>query len=57
MVIWHQTYGKGPFRYGERKPAAATTWDILFNYMHHPTDWITHTTAFVTPVVDHPPYK
>ena len=19
--------------------------------MHHPTDWITHTTAFVTPVV------
>ena len=21
--------------------------------MHHPTDWITHTTAFVTPVVEH----
>ena len=21
--------------------------------MHHPTDRITHTTAFVTPVVDH----
>ena len=26
--------------------------DILF-YMHHPTDRITHTTAFVTPVVEH----
>ena len=24
-----------------------------FFYMHHPTDRITHTTAFVTPVVDH----
>ena len=22
-------------------------------YMHHPTDRITHTTAFVTPVVEH----
>ena len=22
-------------------------------YMHHPTDSITHTTAFVTPVVEH----
>ena len=22
-------------------------------YMHHPTDGITHTTAFVTPVVEH----
>ena len=22
-------------------------------YMHHPTDMITHTTAFVTPVVEH----
>ena len=21
--------------------------------MHHPTDWITHTTAFVKPVVEH----
>ena len=21
--------------------------------MHHPTDWITHTTAFVTPVEEH----
>ena len=24
-----------------------------FFYMHHPTDGITHTTAFVTPVVEH----
>ena len=24
-----------------------------FFYMHHPTDRITHTTAFVTPVVGH----
>ena len=23
-VIWRQTYGKGPFRERERKPAAAT---------------------------------
>ena len=25
----------------------------LLLYMHHPTDRITHTTAFVTPVVEH----
>ena len=25
----------------------------MFFYMHHPTDRITHTTAFVTPVVEH----
>ena len=24
-----------------------------FFYMHHPTDRITHTTAYVTPVVEH----
>ena len=24
-----------------------------FFYMHHPTDRIVHTTAFVTPVVEH----
>ena len=24
-----------------------------FFYMHHPTDRVTHTTAFVTPVVEH----
>ena len=24
-----------------------------FFYMHHPTDRMTHTTAFVTPVVEH----
>ena len=28
MVIWCQTYGKEPLRYGERKPATAT-WAIL----------------------------
>ena len=26
---------------------------VVFFYMHHPTDRITHTTAFVTPVVEH----
>ena len=25
----------------------------VFFYMHHPTDRISHTTAFVTPVVEH----
>ena len=40
------------------KPAA-TTWATLSDYqqelfyMHHPTDRIKHTTAFVTPVVEH----
>ena len=34
-------------------------WGTLFDeqqeffYMHNPTDRITHTTAFVTPVVEH----
>ena len=38
----------------ERKPAAATlATQQGFFYMHHPTDRITHTTAFVTPVVEH----
>ena len=42
----------------ERKPAVAT-WAIIsdqqqgFFYMYHPTDRIAHTTAFVTPVVEH----
>ena len=42
----------------ERKPAPAT-WATLFDYqqeffyMHHPTDRLTHTMAFVTPVVEH----
>ena len=39
----------------ERKSAAAT-WSTLseqqgFFYMHHPTDRVTHTTAFVIPVM------
>ena len=29
----------------------------MFFYMHHPTDRITHTTAFVTPVVGHWPER
>ena len=57
-VIWRRTYGKGPFRKRERKPAAAT-WATLSDkqqgvfYMHHPIDRIAHTTAFVIPVVEH----
>ena len=56
FYLW--TYGKGPLRYRERTPAAAT-WATLSNYqqgffyMHHPTDRIAHSTAFVTPVVGH----
>ena len=30
MVIWHQTYGRGPFRQQQRKPAAAT-WATFFD--------------------------
>ena len=42
----------------ERKPTAATwatlsDWQQGFFYMYHPTDRITYTTAFVTPVVVH----
>ena len=38
----------------ERKPAATLS-DYLqgFFYMHHPIDRIIHTTAFVTPDVEH----
>ena len=56
MVIWRETYGKVPFRSLERKPAVAT-WATLSDqqqgifYMHHPTDRITHTTAFVIPAL------
>ena len=39
-VTWRRTYGKGPLKQG------------LF-YMYHPTDRIAHTTAFVTPVLEH----
>ena len=54
-VIWRRTCGKGP----HRTLAVATTWVTLFDlqqgffYMHHSTDMITHTTAFVTQVVEH----
>ena len=42
----------------KRKPAATTRATLSdlhqgFFYMHHPTDRIAHTTAFVTPVVEH----
>ena len=47
--IWHRTYGKGPFRERERKHAAIT-WATLFIYTIPKT---VHTTAFVTPVVEH----
>ena len=42
----------------DRKPAAAT-WATLsdyqqgFFYMHHPTERTAHTTAFITPVLEH----
>ena len=41
------------------KKPAADTWATLSDqqqgifYMHHLTDWIIHTTSFVTPVVEH----
>ena len=53
-VIWRRTYGKEQLRLREE-----TTWAILsdeqqgFFYMYHPRDRIAHTTAFVTPVVEH----
>ena len=42
----------------ERKPTAANTWPTLqlqqgFFDMHHPKDRITHTLAFVTPIMEH----
>ena len=49
--------GKGPLRYREWTPTA-TTWATLsdlhqgFFYMHHLTGRITHTTAFVTKVME-----
>ena len=43
---------------GRKKPASATYTTLSdqqqgFFYMHHPSDRIAHTTAFVTPVVEH----
>ena len=42
----------------ERKTAGSTwatlsDWQQGFFYMHHPTDRITHTTAFVTHIMEH----
>ena len=51
MVIWRQTYGKG-----NPLPPHRLLFPINSKgsfYMHHPTDRIAHTTAFVTPVVEH----
>ena len=43
--------------YSERKPASVTTWATLsgegFLYMYNPTDIISYTTAFVTPIEEH----
>ena len=56
-VIWHQTYVKDHSD-SERGNLLLTHW-LLFpisskgSFMHHPTDRITHTTAFVTPVMEH----
>ena len=54
LWLYGVRHGKGPLRFRGRKPAVAT-WATLsgFFYMHHPTNRITHTTAFVTPVVEH----
>ena len=35
---------------GNTLPPHRLLFPISSIYMHHPTDWITHTTAFVTPV-------
>ena len=51
MVKWHQTYDKGKLREKERKPLHGLLFPIF--YMHHPTDRIAHTTAFVIPVMEH----
>ena len=58
-TILCQIYGKGPSRQQKRKFAATTTYSTLSDYqqgvyyMHHPTDKITHTTVYVTPVLEH----
>ena len=49
-VIWRQTYGKGNPLLPHRLLFPISKG---FFYMHLPTDRITHTTAFDTPVVEH----
>ena len=45
--------------HSDRERGNAAIWATLSDqqqglfYMHHPTDRIAHTTAFVTPVVEH----
>ena len=54
MVIWHQTYGKGPFRQRERKPVVATIWDTVsywqqgIFYMHYPRQDNTYHSLYYT---------
>ena len=47
-VIWRRTYGKVPF---SENPAAVTTWARILCMPI--SDRIAHTTAFITPVVEH----
>ena len=59
-VIWRQTYGMvkdhSDSEIGNPLPPHGLLFLIKkqrFFYMHHPTHRIAHTTAFVTPVVEH----
>ena len=51
LVIWHWTYGKGPFRQSKRKLFLIN--NKGFFYKHYPTKLIVHTMAFVTLDVEH----
>ena len=52
--IWHQTWLRTILivRKETRCRHVGSDYQQVFFYMHHPTDRITHTTAFVTPVVE-----
>ena len=57
-VIWRQTYGydHSDSEKGNLLPPHRLLFTINSNgsfILHHPTDRIAHTTAFVTPVVEH----
>ena len=56
LIYGYMAYGKGPLKQWQRKPAAS--WAIFSDlqekfYMHHPTDRIVHTMAFVTSTVEY----
>ena len=57
LVIWCQTYGKGPLSETGNQLLPLQGYSYLLTvsnfYMLHPTDWIAHTMAFVIPVVEH----